>query len=236
LLSNALCHTTRGGVLLAARRYQGQIRLQIWDTGSGIAPEHQPRIFEEFYRVGTQKAQTPQGLGLGLAIVRRLARLLGHPLQLHSRVGLGSVFSLDVPVLANGPAYIDSPREKSDTTLKGCAVVVDDDPAVRDALGNLLQQWGMEVVLMHNLYQVMHELQAAPDVVLVDYQLTDSETGLMVAREVHKRWGGNIPIVLITGDTRTETIQALRQSGFPVLHKPVPANQLRALLTRLLRI
>jgi len=235
LLSNALRHTTRGGVLLSARPHQGKLRLQIWDTGTGIAPEHQPRIFEEFYQAGMQDAQTRQGLGLGLAIVRRLARLLGYPLQLHSRPGQGTVFSLDVPIRANGPAVIDPPCEDSKATLKGCAAVVDDDPAVLDALGRLLRQWGMQVYPMHNLHQVMHALRTAPDVVLVDYQLLNGETGLMVAREVHKRWGAHIPIVLITGDTRTETIQALRQSGFPLLHKPVRANQLRALLTTLLQ-
>ena len=235
LLSNALRHTTRGGVLLSARPHQGKLRLQIWDTGSGIAPEHQPRIFEEFYQAETQDAQARQGLGLGLAIVRRLARLLGDPLQLHSRLGQGTVFSLDVPILANGPAGIDPPCEDSKAMLKGCAVVVDDDPAVLDALGRLLRQWGMEVYPLHNLHQVMRELRTAPDVVLADYQLLNGETGLMVAREVHKRWGAHIPIVLITGDTRTETIQALRQSGFPLLHKPVRANQLRTLLTTLLQ-
>ena len=235
LLSNALFHTTRGGVLLSARRYQEHLRLQVWDTGSGIAPEHQPRIFEEFYQAGGQEAQTHHGLGLGLAIVRRLARLLGYPLQMNSRPGLGTVFSLDVPLLENGPTDIEEAGGGGNCTLQGCAVVVDDDPAILSALGNLLQQWGMGVQLMSTLHQVAHELKAAPDVVLVDYQLLNGENGLMVAQEVHQRWGAQIPIVLITGDTRTETIQTLRKSGFTILHKPVRANQLRALLTVLLQ-
>ena len=234
LLSNALHHTTRGGVLLSARPCRGQLRLQLWDTGSGIAPEQQPRIFEEFYQ-GTQEAQTRHGLGLGLAIVHRLARLLGYPLQLHSRLGQGTVFSLDVPVLANGPADIDEAREDSGGVLKGRVVVVDDDPAVLDALSHLLQQWGMEVESLRNLHQVRQEMRDAPDVVLADYQLLNGETGLMVAQAVHERWGAAIPVVLITGDTRTETIRILRQSGFPILHKPVRAHQLRALLTGLLQ-
>lgn len=235
LLSNAFLHTTRGGVLLSARPYQGQLRLQIWDTGRGIAPEHQPRIFEEFYQAGIQEAQTHHGLGLGLTIVRRLARLLGYPLQLHSKAGQGTVFSLDVPVLANGPSYIEASRVEGDGTLKGRAVVVDDDPAVRDALGRLLQQWGLEVDLLHNLNQVEHDLHIAPDVVLADYQLLNGETGLMVAQAVRMHWGAHIPVVLITGDTRSETIQTLRQSDFPILHKPVRPNQLRTLLMRLLK-
>jgi signal transduction histidine kinase/CheY-like chemotaxis protein len=235
LLSNALLHTTHGGVLLSARPYQGRVRLQIWDTGCGIAAEHQPRIFEEFYQAETQPPQTHHGLGLGLAIVRRLARLLGYPLQLHSRSGQGTVFSLDVPVLANGPADFKEPEEGGSGALKGCAIVVDDDPAILNALGHLLRQWGMETRLLSSLNQVRHELGPVPDVVLADYQLLNGETGLMVAQEVRQRWGARVPIVLITGDTRTETIQALRQSGFPILHKPVGANQLRTLLATLLQ-
>ena len=235
LLSNALHHTTRGGVLLSARPFQGQLRLQIWDTGSGIAPEHQPRIFDEFYQAGTPETQARQGLGLGLTIVRRLARLLVYSLQLHSKPGQGTVFSLDVPLLENTLAVIDPLIEDSSSALSGRVLIVDDDLAVLDALGHLLRQWGLEVELLNNLNLVKHALRAAPDVVLVDYQLLNGETGLMVAREVHKRWGVSIPVVLITGDTRTETIHLLRQSGFPILHKPVRANQLRTLLMTLLQ-
>lgn len=235
LLSNALRHTTHGGVLLSARFHAGKLGLQIWDTGIGIAPEHQSRVFDEFYQAGTQDAQTRQGLGLGLSIVQRLARLLAYPLRLHSRLGRGTVISLYVPLLVQEPESLDETCADNGGTLKGRVLVVDDDLAVLDALGHLLQQWGLKVDLLHNLHLVRHALWTAPDVVLVDYQLLNGETGLMVAHEVHKRWGMSIPVVLITGDTRTETIHLLRQSGLPVLHKPVRVNQLRALLTTLLR-
>lgn len=235
LLANALHHTEQGGVLLSARLWQGEVRLQIWDTGCGIATELQPRIFEEFYQVETGEAHAHQGLGLGLAIVHRLAHLLHHPLQLHSRPGLGTVFSLGVPVLRNGSPSFDAEDKDGNATLTGCALVVDDDPAVLDALGNLLRQWGMGVQAASSLHQALDAQQPVPDVVLADYQLLNGETGLMVAREVRKRWGADIPVVLITGDTRTETIHALRQSGFPILHKPVRANQLRTLLMTLLQ-
>jgi signal transduction histidine kinase/CheY-like chemotaxis protein len=235
LLSNAIRHTARGGVLLSARPYRGKLRLQVWDTGSGIAPENQPRVFDEFFQVEPREAQAPHGLGLGLAIVRRLAQLLDYPLRLHSRPAQGTVFSLDVPVPANRPSDFDAAGVGSGGVLKGCAVIVDDDPAILNALGHLLQQWGMDVLPFQSLRQLVHELEAAPDIVVADYQLLDGETGLMVAHEVRTRWGAHIPVVLITGDTRTETIQALRQSGFAVLYKPVPADQLRALLGILLQ-
>lgn len=235
LLSNALRHTSRGGVLLSARPYRGKLRLQVWDTGSGIAPENQARVFEEFYQVEVREGKAPRGMGLGLAIVRRLARLLGHPLQLHSRPGQGTVFALDVPMLSDGRADDGETGVDSGGALKGCAVVVDDEPAVVDALTDLLRQWGMDARPFRSLRQVTDALDVVPDVVLADYQLLDGETGLMVAHAIRTRWGAHVPVVLITGDTRAETIQTLRLSGFPVLHKPVRAGELRALLAGLLR-
>jgi CheY-like chemotaxis protein len=235
LLSNAMCHTTRGGILISARPCQGQLRLQIWDTGSGIPLEHQSRIFEEFYQADTQNAQTRHGLGLGLAIVRRLARLLDHPLQLHSNFGQGTVFSLDVPLAAKGAAQAGEPLEPCNGRLAGRVLVVDHDPDILGALGNLLRQWGLEVRLIQNLHQHANEPDPAPDIALVDYQLLNGESGLMVAEEMHRRWGRRIPVILITGHTRTETIQLLRETGYPTLYKPVHAEQLRALLSRLLQ-
>lgn len=235
LLSNAIRHTSRGGVLLSARPCRGKLRLQVWDTGSGIAPENQARVFEEFFQVEARDGKGPRGMGLGLAIVRRLARLLGHPLQLHSRLGQGTVFALDVPILPNGRADDGETGVDSSGVLTGCAVVVDDEPAVLDALAGLLRQWGMDARPFRTLREVNDQLDAAPDVVLADYQLLDGETGLMVAHAIRTRWGAHIPVVLITGDTRAGTIQSLRLTGFPVLHKPVRAGELRALLGGVLR-
>lgn len=235
LLSNALRHTSRGGVLLSARPTRGKLRLQVWDTGSGIAPENQARVFDEFFQVEAPDGKGPRGMGLGLAIVRRLARLLGHPLQLHSRLGRGTVFALDVPSLSNGRADDGETGVDSSGVLNGRAVVVDDEPAILDALADLLRQWGMDAMPFQSLREVNDQLDATPDVVLADYQLLDGETGLMVAHAIHTRWGAHIPVVLITGDTRAESIQTLLLSGFPVLHKPVRASELRALLGGLLR-
>jgi CheY-like chemotaxis protein len=234
LLSNALLHTTRGGVLLSARPHQGRLRLQIWDTGSGIAPEHQSRIFDEFYQVEAQQAQARHGLGLGLAIVRRMARLLVYPLQMHSRLGQGTVFSLDVPVQENGLASLDQLGETGSVALSGCVAIVDDDPDVRDALGGLLSQWGLKALLFDGLNQVRNELELAPDAVLADYQLLDGETGLEVIDAIHARWGREIPAVLITGDTRADTVQMLNSLGHAVLYKPIQPVRLLTLLRNIL--
>ena len=235
LLSNALHHTTHGGILLSARPYQGQLRLQIWDTGIGIAPEHQPRIFEEVYQAEGPQQSTRHGLGLGLSIVRRLTRLLGYPLQLDSRSGQGTVFSLDVPLLASGgSADRLDPSEMRNVILGGNAAVVDDDPLVRDALGRLLAQWGMEVQLLSDLHQVRNHLYVAPDVVLADYQLLKGETGMEAIELIHARWGADIPAILITGDTRSDTVRSLNSLGHVILYKPIQPAQLLALLHKVL--
>jgi signal transduction histidine kinase/CheY-like chemotaxis protein len=232
LLSNAILHTTRGGVLLSVRPFKGQLRLQIWDTGCGIAPEHQPWIFDEFYQVGTQEAYMRHGLGLGLAIVRRLAHLLDHPLQMHSRPGQGTVFSLDVPWLTNEAPAGEEAGETAHVDLDGHVVIVDDDPDVRDALGKLLTQWGLEVQLLSDLHQVRHHQYVAPDVVLADYQLLKGETGLDAIAIIRARWGTHIPAILITGDTRSDTVQLLTSLDHAVLYKPIRPTQLLALLRK----
>lgn len=234
LLVNALLHTTHGGVLLSARPYRNLLRLQIWDTGCGIAPEHQTRIFDEFYQAGQKDEQTRHGLGLGLAIVRRLARLLGHPLHMHSRPGQGTVFALDVPRLANGPDAGEDDGDTAKVELEGHVVIVDDDPYVRDALGRLLTQWGLEVQLLSDLDQVRHHQYVAPDVVLADYQLLKGETGLDAIEIIRTRWRAEIPAILITGDTRSDTVQLLTSLGHAVLYKPVRPAQLLALLRGIL--
>jgi two-component system, sensor histidine kinase len=232
LLSNALLHTTHGGVLLSARPYGERLRLQIWDTGCGIAPEHQARVFDEFYQAGPKDEQIRHGLGLGLAIVRRLARLLDHPLQMHSSPGQGTVFSLDVPRLTNDAPAGEEAGETAHVDLDGHVVIVDDDPDVRDALGKLLTQWGLEVQLLSDLHQVRHYQYVAPDVVLADYQLLKGETGLDAIAIIRARWGARIPAILITGDTRSDTVQLLTSLGHAVLYKPIRPAQLLALLRK----
>jgi signal transduction histidine kinase/ActR/RegA family two-component response regulator len=235
LLSNALLHTTQGGVLLSARPCQGRLRLRVWDTGCGIPAEQQPRIFDEFYQGDSQNGgQSGHGLGLGLAIVRRLARLLQHPLQLDSRPGQGTVFSLDVPLTVADARPAPATPEARHPALSGRVVVVDDEPAVREALTRLLVQWGIEAQAFAGLDEVQQMLQHAPDLVLADYQLLDGATGLDVIEAMRARWGQGIPAVVITGDTRADTVQQLAGQPLHVLYKPVHPAQLAELLQQLL--
>lgn len=233
LLSNALRYTRKGGVLLAARRRGKGVRVQVWDTGVGIAAEHLPRIFQEFYQVDNPQRDRSQGLGLGLAIVERIARLLGYQIEVRSRPGRGTVFSLDIPELAPAVAgeTPDMPVEAGQ--LRGLVVVVDDDTLILDALPALLERWGLSVVAAADVEGLIGRLPRAPDLVITDYRLAGGATGFTVVDRLAGVYGPS-PVVIITGDTGQETLATIAARGYPLLHKPVKPARLRAVVQRLL--
>ncbi len=242
LVSNGLRYTRWGGVLVAARRRQGGVLLQVWDTGVGIAPGDQAVIFEEFVQVDNPARQRrPEGgMGLGLAIVRRSATLLGHRLSLSSRLGSGSCFSLWLPCA--GPVQTPAPAEPEPLPLSlvGMRVLlVEDDDAVRASLKARLQAWGATVLAydsgQHLLAAVPHDPENAAlfaDLLISDQRLPDI-AGIALVQAVRERCG-YLPALLITGDTAPEQLAKLQASGVPVLHKPFRAEALMAALERLL--
>jgi signal transduction histidine kinase/CheY-like chemotaxis protein len=236
LLANALRYTRQGGVLLAARRHGAGVRLQVWDTGVGIAQEHLGRIFQEFYQVDNPQRDRSQGLGLGLAIVDRLVRLMGFEIGVRSRPGRGTLFNLDIPRLAEpaGEAVPDVPAGLDPTRLHGLVAVVDDDALILDALPDLLAGWGLEVVAAPDADRLFERLPRRPDLLLTDYRLAGGETGIAVAERVAARYAYRPPVAIITGDTAQPSLQEIAAHGYPVLHKPVKPARLRALVRRLL--
>ena len=236
LLSNALRYTRTGGVLLAARRHGGGVRLQVWDTGVGIAPEHLRRIFQEFYQVDNPQRDRGQGLGLGLAIVERLVRLMGFEIGVRSRPGRGTLFNLDIPRLAQaaGTVLPDAPPQADPTRLHGLVAVVDDDALILDALPGLLAGWGLEVVAAPDADRLFERLPRPPDLLLTDYRLAGGETGIAVAERVAARYACKPAVAIVTGDTAKASLEAIAARGYPVLHKPVKPARLRALVQRLL--
>jgi len=237
LLSNALRYTEHGGVLLAARRHGGKIRLQVWDTGVGIAPVDLPRIFDEFYQVHNPQRDRSQGLGLGLAIVRRMAALLDYPLEVRSRPGRGTVFSLLAPRCEPTPSSFATQSASADfTRLSGRIAVIDDDDQVLDALTVLLQGWGLDVIAAKSGGEALARLEVAPDVLITDWRLGGGETGEGVIGAVRAAYPGQrIGAVIVTGDTSVGSVKAARTTGLPVLHKPVQPARLRVLLAQMLR-
>jgi signal transduction histidine kinase/ActR/RegA family two-component response regulator len=237
LISNALRYTDHGGVLITARRHLAAIRFQVWDTGQGIQPEHLEHIFHEYFQAANPQRDRAQGLGLGLAIVDRLSRLLGHPLTLRSRPGKGSVFSLDVPLSQAEPARADATGNTLEALarLHGNVAIVDDDAMVLDSLKTLLEGWGLDVIQAARSTDLLKQLERAPDLLITDYRL-GAEDGLELARILCDAFPeAVIPAIVMTGDVGEAGQRALKASAYPILHKPVRPARLRALVTQLLR-
>ncbi len=234
LLANALRYTTSGGVLLAARRRQSAVWIEVWDTGIGIAQEYQRDIFEEFFQIGNDARDRNKGLGLGLAIVRRLTNLLGHRLDLVSRPGHGSRFRVELPGRPSKPAAAIAPRPAG-LGFEGVLVaVVEDDLVVLNAMRTLLVQWGCRVAGGARVEQVLATLGTeAPAVILADYRLTEGTTGIMAVARICEHYGVQIPALLVTGDTSVNRLRDASASGLMILHKPVAPARLRAALQHL---
>lgn len=241
LVSNALRNTERGHVLVGARRVgQDQIRFEVWDNGKGIPHEFQTRIFEEYFQLENPERHRDKGLGLGLAIVSRLAHLLGSRVQVRSEPGRGACFSLP---LARCEAAPEQPEAAAPSTafalpLENALVAfIDDDEAILAAMVEVFDQWNVALAAGEDAEQVRSELQAlgrTPDLILCDYRLRDGHTGVEAVQLLRDAFGAGIPAALLTGDTATDTIQAIQASHLPVLHKPLKPAKLRAFLSHLL--
>jgi Na+/proline symporter/signal transduction histidine kinase len=238
-LSNALRYTRAGGVLLGARRAGEEVRIEVWDTGPGIAPEQRERIFDEFQRLDRPSPWGEKGLGLGLSICDRIAGMLGHRLDLHSRVGHGSGFSITVPRSAAAP--VRRPRLRvggggGNEQLPLSVLCLDNDAAILDGMQALLRRWGVECRVAQDLAQMRAELARGPvDLILADYHLADDLDGLQALERLRVQLGALPPVAMITADGSSELKQRARALGYPLLHKPVRPAALRALLTSLLR-
>jgi len=239
LLLNAVRYTEGGGVLLACRRRGDCVRLEVWDTGAGIPPEQVERIFEEFYQVGNAERDARRGLGLGLAIVSRLARLLGHDIEVRSIPGKGSRFAITVPLAgldadAGAPVPAVATVADADAALMGLRVaIVDDNPHALEALRHFLLALGIEPVAAESGEGLMTALAAGggpPAAVLADLRLAGGVDGTEVIAEVRRRYGDSVPGVLLTGDTAPERVRQAVDSGYVLLHKPVrPATLIEVL-------
>jgi CheY-like chemotaxis protein len=219
------------------REGHDRLRLEVHDTGRGIATTDQVRIFEEYRRIDTNGGTKHDGLGLGLAIVARLASLLGHEIKLRSTLHRGSVFSITVPRShAPQPVASDSvPTPVSDIAGRSI-LVVDDDPAICNAMARMLRDWRCEPVTAGSLAQACSlAADCAPDLIVSDYHLGDHGNGLAVIDAVRETVGDEIPALLITGDTSPRRLEEARRAGHLLLRKPVAPARLRAALSHLLR-
>jgi CheY-like chemotaxis protein len=237
-VSNAIRYTRRGGIVVLCRRRGEALRIEVLDSGPGIPADRLESIFSEFVRLEPARDEEKQGLGLGLAIVERLARLLGHPIEVHSIVGRGSRFSITVPVASASeiePAASNRaapPHQPADGRL---IILVDDDRSVREGMGGLLSSWGYQVIEAPSAEEALAVLghgQDIPALVICDYELADGKTGIDCIFALRSSCGRSIPAFLISGGSGVEG----RQAGIEVLQKPLTPAALRNALQRHLKL
>jgi CheY-like chemotaxis protein/anti-sigma regulatory factor (Ser/Thr protein kinase) len=238
LISNALKYTPRGRVLVGVRRRRGKARIEVWDTGMGIPADKQKAVFREFERLYSGAAAAP-GLGLGLSIVERMARVLGHAISLRSTPGKGSVFAVAAPTAAPTPqtphrdaAPAPAPRV---SPLNGMVVVaIDNDPRIVEGMKSLLSAWGCVPIAARGPREALAELareRRVPDAVLADYHLDEGD-GVDVIVALRWKFGPQLPAALITADRSDEMRLRAFEKDVMVINKPVKPAILRAMLAQ----
>src|SRR5882672_69378 len=233
-ISNAIKYTPRGRVLVGCRRHGQSLQIGVYDTGVGIPVTKRGEIFKEFHRL-EQGARIARGLGLGLSIVERLARVLNHGIALDSNVSGGSFFSVTVPIATaiNHTAAVTSATPLSRTSMSGSLILcIENDAAILDGMKTLLTAWDAEVIAVTDPEAAIAAIEASGGSVtglLVDYHL-DRGNGVAAIREIRRRFGENIPAILITADRSPHVRAAAREENIAILNKPVKPASLRALL------
>ncbi|CDX40219.1 ATPase domain-containing protein [Mesorhizobium sp. ORS 3359] len=243
ILSNALRYTRSGGVLVGTRHRGDTIRIDVADTGCGIAEDQREAVFEEFHRGTSTLADggLAGGLGLGLAIVRRMAAALGHPVTFSSRVGRGTIFHIDVPIgmavaePATGIADMDRPRGYG---LFGTKVLlVENDADVLSAMTSLLERWQCLVraaTSTDDALDLLGDTDWVPDIIIADQHLDGGDLGTATIAEVRDYLGRPVPALIVTADGSELVVKAARAAGIELMRKPLKPAQLRALLAHLL--
>ncbi|HYF90406.1 hybrid sensor histidine kinase/response regulator [Azospirillum sp.] len=245
LLANAIRYTQRGGILLGLRKRDGQWRIEVWDTGFGIPQDKLDVIFDEFHQLTNPSRDPTRGLGLGLAIVRRLSVLLQAPIEVQSRSGRGSVFAVTVNRLeGEAPAGAPTVGAHADGGTSGVpldgmrVLVVDDDSMVLSGLLLTLESWGCAFVSASNMREVfaaVDGLEGPPDAILTDLRLPGKVSGFDVIDRVRKLFKTDIPAVVLTGETAPESLLEGQRRGCAFLHKPLHPGELRRVLEEVRR-
>jgi CheY-like chemotaxis protein len=222
---------------VGCRRAGDKVRIEVWDSGVGIMGEQMPHIFEEHY----QGSQNPQslGFGLGLAIVQRLGNILGHQIAARSTPGKGSIFSIEVP-LAREQAKVgvqtELPLDRSNALGSGTILVIEDEGSVRQALESWLRSEGLRAVSVANgneALALITEKGIRPDLILSDYNIPGRLNGLECVHALREALTWKIPAIILTGDTRSQVIDAIAKHDVAVAVKPMKLDQLKELVVTL---
>ncbi len=240
LLSNAIRYTRQGRVVLGCRRQGRWLSIEVWDSGMGIAAERLEEIFQEFKRGEEQRPDQDRGLGLGLAIVEKIAGILGHRIGVRSWPGRGSVFSVQVPISASAPLPAPRPElgEVLLERLHGARIwVLDNDAAICAGMRTLLEGWGCQVITAlseEDLARQVDDYRAEADLLIADYHLDQQQNGIDAVARINARRALAIPAMMITANYSNELKQQLRQLGHTLMHKPVRPMKLKTAISHLL--
>jgi PAS domain S-box-containing protein len=235
LLSNAIRYTDRGKILLGCRRARDKIRIEVWDTGIGIPGDQLPHIFEEYYCDAERG-----GFGLGLAIVRRLGEILDHRVDVRSTPGKGTGFSIEIP---RGQAFVGVSESVSTSNVdselfRGTVLVIEDETSVRSALNRMLTLKGIGVIgaaTVSDAVTLIKQRNLYPDLVLCDYNLPGPMNGVESIKALRASLAWNLPAIVMTGDTRSKTMETIASHGMSLLVKPFLGDELIQLINRLYR-
>ena len=240
-LSNAMRYTQQGKVLLGPRRVGNTLRLEVWDTGVGIPEDKLGEVFEEFKRIDNPRHSQVKGLGLGLSITERIARMLGHEIAVHSWQGKGSVFSVTVPLGDPSLAVKSRPEQRGWIRSKGLngihVLAIDNEPKILEGMQALLQGWCCDVLTALSADEAETKIRQqgfTPDIILADYHLSDIHTGIMALEQLKPLWRQAIPTIVITAD-RTEVVkEEIESAGAQLLTKPIRPAALRAMINKMI--
>jgi CheY-like chemotaxis protein len=228
-LSNAVRYTDRGRILLGCRLAGDNVRVEVWDSGIGITEDQLPHIFDEYYQ-GTGGAERGS-FGLGLAIVKRLGIILDHRVEVRSIPGKGTRFFIEVPRGRSGVKVPEAapPVHPQNDAFLGRVLAIEDEASVRSALGRLLKLRGVDATIVATMTEALtliREQSLRPDVLLCDYNLRGSPDGIETIRHLRAALGRNVPAIVMTGDTRSQTVDSISAQGVSVLIKPFVADEL----------
>ena len=233
--ANALRNTVDGGVLIAARRRGDAVRLEVWDTGVGIAARDFVRIFDDFIQVGNPERNRRKGMGLGLAIAQRSAHLLGARIEVASQLGRGSLFHLTQPLAAAASVAIRVHNEAVDPIAGIRVLVVDDDPEVREGIALLLRQWDVAVDVVGDATTALalFAAESSYTMIMTDFRLPGALNGIDLVAAMAAAAGRPVNACVVTGDLDPQIIAAAAARGIPLIHKPIHPARLRALIAHL---
>ena len=240
LVSNAIRYTDRGTVLVACRpsRAGTHVRIEVRDSGIGIAAEHQDKVFQEYYQVANPQRDRRFGMGVGLSVVERCCRLLKHPLTLRSGPGAGTRITVEVPLAQSIPeteCHTFSSNQMNDVRISAHVLLIEDDKMCRVALAGLLESWGYSVLAVESAKMAVEQFhtQAPPAIIISDFRLGGGTNGMETIRLLRALTGREVSACLISGDTSHEVQQLVKAAGLTLLSKPVRPGKLRSLLRHL---